>query len=50
MEYRNHIEAFENAIEQGFNPDGYMYMHSSNERDYFKIKMTKEYVSFAQNL
>ncbi len=48
MKDRNHIEAFESAIDQGLNPDGYMYMYSTKLRDYFKNKITKEYVSFPQ--
>ena len=44
--YRDPKAAFASAIEQGLDPDLYMYMYSTEERDYFKHSLTREYVNF----
>ena len=43
---RNTKEVFESAIEQGMAPENYMYMYSTADRDFFKHKDTREYISF----
>ena len=45
----NPQDAFDNAIKRGMkNPDDWMYMHSENNRDYFKHCDTRKYVSYPQ--
>ena len=42
-------KAFENAKSKGLdNPQDYMYMHSQDQKDYFKHIMLRNYISFAQ--
>ena len=44
---RNHEEAFDNAIAQGMTePWDYMYMYSDSEFDYFKHRVTREFVQY----
>ena len=38
--------AFDSAIAQGLDPDSYMFMYSTERRDYFKHVETREYVNF----
>lgn len=42
--------AFENAIKQGLKPDNYMYMFSKNGYDYFKNKISKQYVKYKSDV
>lgn len=45
----NPDEAFENAIKRGMkNPDDWMYMYSSNNKDFFKNYYTRNYKSYPQ--
>ena len=46
MNYRDPNAAFASAIAQGLDPDMFMYMYSTEERDYFKHVETREYVNF----
>ena len=40
-------KAFENAKSKGLdNPQDYMYMHSQDQKDYFKHIMLRNYISF----
>jgi hypothetical protein len=49
MYSRDHIEAFENAKSKGLkDPENYMYMYSSNNKDYFKNIDFRNYISFKQ--
>ena len=49
MYSRDHKEAFENAKSKGLkDPENYMYMYSSNNKDYFKNIDFKNYISFKQ--
>jgi len=42
--------AFDSAIAQGLDPDSYMFMYSTERRDYFKHVATGEYVNFSNDL
>lgn len=45
----NPEDAFNNAIKRGMkNPDGWMYMFSENNKDYFKNYYTRNYKSYPQ--
>ena len=46
MNYRDPNAAFASAIAQGLDTDMFMYMYSTEERDYFKHVETREYVNF----
>ena len=47
MYQRNSNKAFENAKSKGLdNPQDYMYMHSQDQKDYFKHIMLRNYISF----
>jgi len=49
MYSRDHKEAFENAKSKGLkDPENYMYMYSSNNKDYFKNIDFRNYISFKQ--
>tara|TARA_R100001244_G_scaffold116500_1_gene86588 strand:- start:8 stop:190 length:183 start_codon:yes stop_codon:yes gene_type:complete len=49
MELRDSQKAFENAKAKGLDkPQDYMYMHSQNNKDYFKHIMFRNYISFKQ--
>ena len=49
MYHRNHIEAFNNAKAKGLNnPEEYMYMYSSGNKDFFKNINFRNYISFTQ--
>jgi len=50
MNYRDPNAAFASAIAQGLDPDMFMYMYSTEERDYFKHVETREYVRSAASL
>jgi hypothetical protein len=42
-------KAFENAKSKGLDkPEDYMYMHSQNNKDFFKHIMFRNYISFNQ--
>lgn len=45
----NPDEAFDNAIKRGMKkPDGWMYMYSNNNKDYFKNYYSRNYKSYPQ--
>jgi len=46
LDCRNPKTAFENAIKQGLVPEEWMYMYSTDKRDYFKHRDTREYISY----
>ena len=46
MEYLESKDAFENAIKKGLkNPEDYMYVYTLNQKDYFKNRDNRNYIS-----
>ena len=49
MFFRDFKKAFSNAIEKddGFNPSAWMYMHTVENKDFFKNINTREYIEIS---
>lgn len=47
LDIRDPKQVFQNAIDKGLkNPQDYMYMHTEKGKDYFKHKVTRNYIAF----
>ena len=50
MEYLESKDAFENAVKKGLkNPEDYMYMYTLNQKDYFKNRDNRNYISIKRD-